>query len=196
MAMTTDVEMTPERFTALVETYGGDIGRWPAAMQAAARARVAGDLPSARRIAEAQAFDRLLGLAPKTAASPDLVEKILAAATRQPQDSQPRQQAGIASDSNVITLPRGQPRLTANAGTPPRHVGSWRLGRGGVAGAGGMLAASLMIGIWLGASGTAAPTFATAFQGRQGISDLDAMSEIVQSALSLELLEGTEEDLL
>ena len=187
MAMTTEFEMTPERFAALVETYGGDIGRWPAAMQVAARARVAGDLPSARRIAEAQAFDRLLGLAPKTAASPDLVEKILAAATRQPQDSKPREQAGVASDSNVIPLSRGTPR---------RYEDSWRLGRGGVAGAGGMLAASLMIGIWLGASGTAAPTFATAFQGRQGISDLDAMSEIVQSALSLELLEGTEEDLL
>ena len=196
MASTTEFEMTPERFAALVETFGGDIGRWPVAMQASAHTRVASDGRAARQIAEAQVFDRLLGLAPETTASPDLVEKILTAAARQPKNRTHLGQHGAVSKGNVIPMTRDKPGLASGAGTTPRAAVNVWLGRGQVTGAGGMLAASLMIGIWLGASGTAAPTFSTAFQGRQSISDLDAMSEIVQSALSLELLEGTEEDLL
>ena len=196
MATAIEFEMTPQRFAALVETFGGDIGRWPVAMQAPARARVAGDSLAARQIAEAQVFDRLLALAPATAASPDLVEKILATAVRQPQDRTQRGQHGVASTGNVIPMTRDRSRLASGAGTPPRAAGNWRLGRGQMTSAGGMLAASLLIGIWLGASGTAAPTFSTALQGRQNINDLDLMSEIVQSALPLELLEGTDEDSL
>mgnify|MGYP006955966207 FL=1 len=59
-----------------------------------------------------------------------------------------------------------------------------------------MLAASLLIGIWLGATGVAPPTIGTAFNGRPGTSDFDAMSEIVQSALPFDLLEGADEDTL
>jgi hypothetical protein len=199
MANTTEFEMTPERFAVLVDTFGGDIGRWPFPMQAPAHARVGSDPLAARQIAEAQTFDRLLRLAPATAASPDLVERILAGAVRQPRIERARTASatgGRPSEYNVVALPRGKPRLATSTEAPWRGSSGWRFGRSQAAGAGGMLAASLLLGIWLGASGVSPPSIGTAFQGRQAMTDLDAMSEIVQSALSLELLEGSDEESL
>ena len=190
MANTTEHDISRERFVALVEAYGGDIGRWPVALQALARARTANDPLAAQRLIEAQALDRLLGLAPATAVSPELVERILARAAALPQD---RRQSSAAA-SNVVALPRPSSRSTADAAAAPR--GGWRLQRSQAAGAGGMLAASLLIGIWLGATGVAPATIGTAFNGRPGTSDFDAMSEIVQSALPFDLLEGADEDTL
>ncbi len=200
MASTTDVEMTPERFAALVEAFGGDIGRWPVPLQASARARVASDTRSGQKIAEAQTFDRLLGLAPATAASPELLEQIMASAARQSQLKTLTERSASVADSNIIPLPLGKSRLSPAADAPSvaplRASSGWEFGRHQAAGAGGMLAASLLIGIWLGASGVSTPSFGTAFQERQTVNDLDAMREIVQSALSLELLEGTDEEAL
>lgn len=194
MASTTEFEMTPERFAVLVDTFGSDIGRWPVPMQAPAHARVGSDPLAARQFAEAQTFDRLLGLAPTTAASPDLVERILAGAARQPKIERAR--TASAAENNVVALPRGKPRLAASTEAASRDSSGWRFGRSQAAGAGGMLAASLLLGIWLGALGVSPPSIGTAFQERQAMTDLDAMSEIVQSALSLELLEGSDEESL
>lgn len=73
--------MTPERFEALAEAYGGDVARWPAAEREAARQWRAAHTDAARSILDrAGALDNLLDAAPAPLASPELVQGIVAAA--------------------------------------------------------------------------------------------------------------------
>jgi hypothetical protein len=197
MAMPNEPEMTRQRFEELAESYGADIGRWPPGLQAPARLVMSRDPAAARLLAHAHAFDRLLDLAPAAAPhSAVLVDRIVTAALRDVASREP-------ANGNVVALT--QVRVSrASAARPPSAQPSahgiptargWRLASGQAAGAGGMLAASLLIGVWLGASGTAAPSLGAAFATRPGVTaDLDAFSEIVNSALSAELLEGHDED--
>jgi hypothetical protein len=55
--------MTLEQFTQLAETWGGDIDRWPAAVQDAAR-EMATSEQAGRILGEQLRLDRLLSLAP------------------------------------------------------------------------------------------------------------------------------------
>jgi hypothetical protein len=55
--------MTLDQFRMLAEIWGGDIDRWPAAMQAAARDMANGD-EAGRILAEQLRLDRLLSMAP------------------------------------------------------------------------------------------------------------------------------------
>ena len=56
--------MTLEQFRQLAETWGGDIDRWPAAAQDAAREMVAGE-QAGRILGEQLRLDHLFSLAPK-----------------------------------------------------------------------------------------------------------------------------------
>jgi len=56
--------MTLEQFRQLAETWGGDIDRWPAASQDAAREIAAGE-QAGRILDEQLRLDRLFSLAPK-----------------------------------------------------------------------------------------------------------------------------------
>jgi hypothetical protein len=56
--------MTLEQFKQLAETWGGDIDRWPAATQDAAREMAAGE-QAGRILDEQLRLDRLFSLAPK-----------------------------------------------------------------------------------------------------------------------------------
>ena len=56
--------MTLEQFRQLAETWGGDIDRWPAAAQDAAREIAAGE-QAGRILGEQLRLDRLFSLAPK-----------------------------------------------------------------------------------------------------------------------------------
>jgi hypothetical protein len=55
--------MTLDQFRQLAETWGGDIARWPRAMQGAARAIAAGE-DGARILQQQAALDRLFAIAP------------------------------------------------------------------------------------------------------------------------------------
>lgn len=55
--------MTLEQFTQLAETWGGDIDRWPTAVQDAAREMAAGE-HAGRILDEHRQLDRLLSFAP------------------------------------------------------------------------------------------------------------------------------------
>jgi hypothetical protein len=58
------MRMTLEQFRQLAETWGGDIDRWPAASQDAARDMAAGER-AGRILDEQLRLDRLFSLAPK-----------------------------------------------------------------------------------------------------------------------------------
>ena len=73
--------MTEERFRTLADAHGGDIGRWPAADQAAARAFAAGQaMLAAQILAEAGRLDVLLFADGAAAPSAELREAIIARA--------------------------------------------------------------------------------------------------------------------
>ena len=73
--------MTPERFTALAESYGGDLLRWPAAEREAARRLQARGEPAVRRaLSEAADLDHLLGAWTVPSPSPALHRSVCASA--------------------------------------------------------------------------------------------------------------------
>lgn len=73
--------MTPERFEALAEAYGGDVDRWPAAERDAAR-RWAATHPAEAETAllRANELDTWLDAAPAPRVKPALVERVIAGA--------------------------------------------------------------------------------------------------------------------
>jgi hypothetical protein len=72
--------MSPARFRALLDAYGADPDRWPPEERDAARTLLA-QSPEARRWRDASAqLDAVLDRAPAPAASPELIERILATA--------------------------------------------------------------------------------------------------------------------
>lgn len=80
----TEETMTPPRFKALAEAYGGDIYRWPAAEQDDGRALLAEQPALALVLGEAVAVDAFLSSAPTPAFSGVLRERLVASAPRRP----------------------------------------------------------------------------------------------------------------
>lgn len=80
--MTDDHMMTTQRFCALAEAYGGDVNRWPAAEQPAARALLAEEASLTAVLSEAGAVDELLAASPDPLFSGVLREKLLAGAPK------------------------------------------------------------------------------------------------------------------
>ena len=73
--------MIEERFQSLADAYGGDIDRWPAGEQAAARAWSVAHVKQALTILEeASSLDMLLDMAEPPVASPVLRDRIVATA--------------------------------------------------------------------------------------------------------------------
>ncbi|MFZ5719026.1 MAG: hypothetical protein ACOY5Y_06105 [Pseudomonadota bacterium] len=77
--------MTPERFVALAEAYGGDFARWPATEREAAAAWASEHQDAARAILERAAdLDALLNAAAAPQASAIMADRIVAGAPRKP----------------------------------------------------------------------------------------------------------------
>jgi len=75
--------MTPERFEALAEAYGGDVARWPDAEREAAAAWMAAEPMRAGEIlARAGDLDAVLAAYAPPRAMPGLAERIAAGAPR------------------------------------------------------------------------------------------------------------------
>jgi hypothetical protein len=137
--------MTIADFERLLDVYGSDRTRWPVEARASAGQLVARDKAARRLLAEAEALDRTLERAPLPSLAEEaaLADRILVAARRSPRmvpisklDVPPI--APRAAD-NVVRLPGSRPRtrwLTPTA----------------FGGAAGMLAASLVLGLFIGLS--------------------------------------------
>jgi hypothetical protein len=75
--------MTPERFRALLESYGSDPRRWPEAERADALALMEQDTPEIRQwLGEAAAMDAWLESETVAAPSEQLIQRALAAAAQ------------------------------------------------------------------------------------------------------------------
>ena len=147
--------MTIAEFERLLDVYGSDRTRWPVEERASAGHLVARDRSARRLLAEAEALDRALERAPLPTLAQEaaIVERIVAAAKRTPRIvPMARVEVGRTTEpaaDNVVQLAslreRAQ-RLTA------------RTALGGVTGAlGASLAASLVLGVFLGLSNLTQP---------------------------------------
>jgi len=135
--------MTIADFAHLLDVYGSDRTRWPVEARACAGQLVARDKAARRLLAEAEALDKTLERAPlpSLAAEAALADRITATARRSPRmvpASHMTAAGGPRAASNVVRLPSLPAR--------PRWLPT------GLAGAAGMLAASLALGIFLGVS--------------------------------------------
>lgn len=138
-----------QRLRTVLEAYGADPARWPAAERDALTALTAADPSAAQLVSQARALDRLLATpsARDPAAEARLISAIVARAEATAQTSRT-----AASPSDVVDLasardarrraPTPQPRLRP-------ATGAWR--------AAGLLAASLVVGLYLGVTGIAGP---------------------------------------
>lgn len=169
--------MTPAEFGQLLDVYGAGRTRWPADARAAAAQLLAKDAGARRRLAEAEALDRVLESAPVPALTVEaaLAERIVAAAQRSPRivklDETPP--VAVAPASRAAALP-----VVVNSGPRRPRLLSRH------AGAVGFLAASLVIGVVVGNSNLP-PDILPALADIAGLSsDGD---ELVQIALSDEV---------
>jgi hypothetical protein len=177
--------MTLPEFERLLEIYGSDRTRWPVEARASAGQLTARDPAACRLLLEAEALDRMLERAPlpSLASEAALAERIVAAAQRSPrmvptgetaaspQGEGMRAASQRAGTSSVVRLADRRPRLSRSPA-----------GR-----AAGLLAACLMLGVFLGASAVPQPMI-PALEEFTGIS--------IGNANSMQTLDPFDEDLL
>lgn len=131
--------MTLADFERLLDIYGGDRTRWPTDGRAAAAQLVSRDAKARRILAEAEALDRILERAPlpSLAVEAGLAERIVAAAQRSPRI--------VRSTGEMAAAPSA-----TGAGTRAQEQA--RRGRRGDLRTAALLAASLLVGIFIGVS--------------------------------------------
>jgi hypothetical protein len=147
--------MTLPEFERLLEIYGSDRTRWPVEARASAGQLTARDPAACRLLLEAEALDRILERAPlpSLASEAALAERIIAAAQRSPRMVRTDGVASAASDGALTATTAGATVRSVLRLADRRH---WL--NGSPAGrAAGLLAACLMLGIFLGASAVPQP---------------------------------------
>ncbi len=156
-----------DELSHLLDTWGGAPTRWPVRVRAQIAALSAGP-EAARLLAEARAFDILLeraGEAPapiRAARATDLADRIVAAALAAPLPATvPAKYSG-----EVIELPR----RARPAAVAPGIGGTWSTA--------GLLAASLLVGIYLGGSVNMLPVL-------QEVAEVVGMSTVVDPAVAV-----------
>ena len=161
-------------FEALLATYGANTARWPIERRAVAGALLAADPQARALLAEARALDDLLDLAPPPGA--DRQAKVAARIVAQALSERPASTEPKPIVDNVVPLRR----LTATkSATPamhppvPRRQG-WQVG--------GVLAASLVLGLLIGSFGLTA-----------GMLDLDD-DDTVAALYGVGVFTGIDED--
>lgn len=141
--------MTLAEFERLLEVYGSDRTRWPVEARASAGQLVARDRAARRLLAEAEALDRALERAPLPTLAQEaaMAERIVAAARRYPR---------IVSVASVARIDAGRPSTPAADNVvrlrPVRAGARWLTPRTAFGGVAGALAASLVLGVFLGLS--------------------------------------------
>jgi hypothetical protein len=146
MSNTSNTTMTIAEFERLLDVYGSDRTRWPVEARAGAGQLVARDRAARRLLAEAEALDRALERAPlpSLAKEAELAERIVAAARRSPRMVPTFRSETAGRDNGPAG--RNVVRLRTWRGPP-----QW-LTRPAMGGAAGVLAASLLLGVFLGLS--------------------------------------------
>jgi hypothetical protein len=168
-----------EALARLLEIHGADRTRWPARERLRFAGVISEDKTAAKLLAEAEALDRLLDQAPRASVAgiEALKERIVAAALR----THEPQLAVIAGGKKVAVVPhaqRGRRSLTT------RFV-EWP--------AAAVLAASLVLGVMLGTTGTVG----TAMQEVAQVAGFgNGTSDGAQLALGDDALGQIDEDLL
>jgi len=131
-----------EAFARMVDASGGDPARWPQAVRARFEPLLTIDARAQRLLAEACALDRLLDAAAgERAGSAALADRILATALRDPAH------ASKAAGSDVGTVVPFRRDVARGQTVMGRRRSSWQ--------AAGLLAASLLAGLYVGAGGAA-----------------------------------------
>ena len=132
-----------EALERLLEIYGADRTRWPARERLRFAGVVGDDKVAARMLAEAGALDRLLEQAPRASGADidALKERIVAAALRSGAPQLAVVAGGKAASGRVTPVHTRGPAFAARFGR-----GQWP--------AAAMLAASLVLGVMLGSTGT------------------------------------------
>src|SRR5262245_51638248 len=141
--MTQDKSIRSDELDALEQllaSHGSDRTRWPAPARLRFASLIASNGAAKRMLDEAEAFDRLLDLAPQPSA-----ERVAAAAAR-------ISAAATRDEGHGLSSLRRMPRRAARA----EATGSFSLGRSGDGMgtiAAGLLAASLVVGAFAGSAG-------------------------------------------
>jgi hypothetical protein len=150
----TNNNMTIGQFERLLDVYGSDRTRWPVEARAGAGQLVARDRAARRMLAEAEALDRALERAPMPSLAKEaaLAERILAAARRSPRMVQAARPDASKVEANAAGDDAGQRVATNVVFLPSLRARGARLSRTAFGGAAGMLAASLVLGVYLGLS--------------------------------------------
>jgi hypothetical protein len=173
---------------AILDSFGGDVSRWPAAKRAAAEILLAENASARKMVADAKVFDALLDRAPAvdSVRVPELARQIVATAARSAPagGTAPAHagQGGLAAD-NVIPLRRRAEPARPAVRPAARH--NFRTMA--------VLAASLAMGIMIGALDLV-PRSVTQFTGLSG-----SGTEIEQSVSSMhsdDLSDVLDEDFL
>ncbi|MBV1693964.1 MAG: hypothetical protein KGP27_05835 [Hyphomicrobiales bacterium] len=150
--MTSDADMTLEEFASLAEAWGGDIARWPGNTRIAARRLLVASPEARRALAEAAALDRLLAIPDAASAMPAdaaLVDRIVAAAHRTPR-AVPRSAPEPVSTPLVARLATVPSTPRSIAAPTSRRTSTF--GRVEIGGGAALLAASMVLGIFVGGS--------------------------------------------
>lgn len=177
--------MTLPEFERLLEIYGSDRTRWPLEARTSAGQLTARDPAACRLLLEAEALDRILERAPLPSLANEaaLAERIIAAAQRSPRMVRTEGVASAARDGALTATTVGATvRSVVRLADRRRWLNGSPAGR-----AAGLLAACLMLGIFLGASAVPQPVI-PALEEFTGIS--------IGNSNSTQALDPFDEDLL
>jgi hypothetical protein len=162
----TGTGMSPTEFQSLLDTYGADPARWPAAHRTPMLAVIERNPQARALLREAQALDRVLDTAPRVdpVRHPRIQSRILAAAIASPRISGSQ----VADGAGVTVVPlRPRPVTPTHVADPGQdRRETWYMG--------GLLAASLVLGLILGSS-VMSPSTIAAF----GAGEREASSDVV-----------------
>jgi hypothetical protein len=145
--------MTLPEFERLLDVYGSDRTRWPVEARASAGQLAARDPAACQLLVEAEALDRVLERAPlpSLASEAALAERIVTAAQRTPRMVRTGEGTAVADPARV------SPARTPARGVLRLSEGRRWLHRSPAGRAAGLLAACLMLGVFLGASAVPQP---------------------------------------
>ncbi len=179
----TDRQSAEREIAALehaLERLGADQARWPETLRARFAPLIASDRRAARLMDEARALDTLLEAAPRTGHDrhDTLAQRIVAAATAA--DAATAVSSGRVADDRVVPFPG--PRSSARGMRPTRS--DWQ--------AAALLAASLLVGVFVGASGS----LGTAISGLSSLAGLSTDQDGIVLALDQTSLPVFDEDAL
>jgi hypothetical protein len=168
----------------LLEVFGADRTRWPARERLRFASLICEDDAARRLVAESAALDALLDRAPRASEDREraLKERIVAAALRSGEAKLAVVASGQPKASHLPTFMRAARLGSSRNGT--RASREWS--------AAALLAASLVIGVMLGSSGT----FDATVQEVAEATGLTTATETSQLALGEDVLTNSDEELL